>query len=310
MTLRPAFKYFGNKRRVTSIVWSRLDAKSKYYYEPFAGSLAMLLGRPSVHGVEVANDISGLVVNFFRACRDNEEKVLKHADTFKSHADLVAKLLHVFTIENELNSRLMADKDYCDHEAAGCWMYGINYSIRGSILKQKGPWVKGEEGKLVKASGGEGATKGKPIISQRRIFDKDYFKALKRRLEKVTIYCGDWRTIIPPSFVDDTAIFLDPPYTVVGRDQNLYKGDVRGETDKVHEECMQWAIDTANKSKARIAYAGYDDMGFPRDWECVAWDTKSTINNSNKKTKETASNTKRERLYFSPSCFKHRFRNG
>lgn len=58
--LRAPFPWFGGKRKVADLVWSRLgDVQT--YNEPFAGSLAVLLGRPHVPRVETVNDLDCVV---------------------------------------------------------------------------------------------------------------------------------------------------------------------------------------------------------------------------------------------------------
>ncbi len=47
-----------------------------HYCEPFAGSAAVLLNRPPAK-VETYNDLDGEVVNFFRACRDHGEELVR-----------------------------------------------------------------------------------------------------------------------------------------------------------------------------------------------------------------------------------------
>ena len=64
--LKAPFPYFGGKSKVAPLVWSRFgDVRN--YVEPFAGSLACLLARPSPFvGTETVNDADGLISNFWR----------------------------------------------------------------------------------------------------------------------------------------------------------------------------------------------------------------------------------------------------
>lgn len=48
--LRAPFPWYGGKRRVADDVWQYLGTDCGRYVEPFAGSLGVLLGRPSVRG--------------------------------------------------------------------------------------------------------------------------------------------------------------------------------------------------------------------------------------------------------------------
>ena len=53
--LRAPFPYFGSKYDVADVVWEALGDPANYI-EPFAGSLAVLLGRPRPGKVETVND--------------------------------------------------------------------------------------------------------------------------------------------------------------------------------------------------------------------------------------------------------------
>jgi DNA adenine methylase len=69
---RIAFGWYGGK-------YSHLDwllpllPECHHYCEPFAGSAAVLLNRPT-SPVETYNDLDGEVVNFFRELRDAQQR--------------------------------------------------------------------------------------------------------------------------------------------------------------------------------------------------------------------------------------------
>lgn len=48
--MKAPFPYFGGKSKVSDLVWGLLGADVMNYVEPFAGSLAVLLGRPGGAG--------------------------------------------------------------------------------------------------------------------------------------------------------------------------------------------------------------------------------------------------------------------
>ena len=64
--LRAPMPYFGGKSRIADLVWQRFGRVSNYV-EPFAGSLAILLGCPHPGHTETVNDIDALLANFWRA---------------------------------------------------------------------------------------------------------------------------------------------------------------------------------------------------------------------------------------------------
>jgi hypothetical protein len=74
--LKAPFPWFGGKSRVAPLVWERFGDVT-VYAEPFAGSLAVLLGRPKEHerAIESVNDKDGFVCNALpgqrmAACRE------------------------------------------------------------------------------------------------------------------------------------------------------------------------------------------------------------------------------------------------
>ena len=66
--LKAPFPYFGGKSKAAPLVWERFGDVANYV-EPFAGSLAVLLSRPSdhTHAKERVNDKDGYISNFWRA---------------------------------------------------------------------------------------------------------------------------------------------------------------------------------------------------------------------------------------------------
>jgi DNA adenine methylase len=66
--LKPPFSYFGGKTRIAEKIAALLPAH-EHYVEPFAGSLAVLLAKPSSRQ-ETVNDLSGGLVNFWQVLRD------------------------------------------------------------------------------------------------------------------------------------------------------------------------------------------------------------------------------------------------
>lgn len=60
--LKAPFPWFGGKSRVAPQVWERFGDVDNYV-EPFAGSLAVLLGRPTAPQTETVNDIDCYLAN-------------------------------------------------------------------------------------------------------------------------------------------------------------------------------------------------------------------------------------------------------
>jgi DNA adenine methylase len=72
-----AFPWYGGKSLHLKHILPLLDISGvRHYIEPFAGSAAVLLNRPS-SPIETLNDIDGEIVNFFRVLRMQEADFLK-----------------------------------------------------------------------------------------------------------------------------------------------------------------------------------------------------------------------------------------
>jgi site-specific DNA-adenine methylase len=77
--MQAPFPYFGGKSRAASLIWERFGNVPNYV-EPFAGSLAVLLGRPHEPGTETINDLDCYVANFWRAVQADPDAVAAAAD--------------------------------------------------------------------------------------------------------------------------------------------------------------------------------------------------------------------------------------
>lgn len=122
--LRAPFPWFGGKSRVSHLVWSAFGASVSNYVEPFAGSLAVLLARPSEPRIETVNDKDGYLVNFWRAVQQAPEQVAKFADWPVSELDLHAR--HRWLVnQEEFRERMRNDPEYFDAKIAGWWVWGL-----------------------------------------------------------------------------------------------------------------------------------------------------------------------------------------
>lgn len=118
--LRAPFPWFGGKRRVAELVWSRLG-NVQTYNEPFAGSLAVLLARPHQPRVETVNDLDCYLANFWRALQADPDGVAFHADGPVNEADLHAR--HRWLVDHR-PEQVMSDPAFFDVQIAGWWVWG------------------------------------------------------------------------------------------------------------------------------------------------------------------------------------------
>lgn len=134
MRLRAPFPWFGGKSRVAHLVWERFGDVPNYV-EPFAGSLAVLLGRPTAARVETVNDVDCYLANFWRALARDPEGVALYADWPVNEADLHAR--HLWLVEQAaFRERMKTDPDYFDVRIAGWWAWGISQWIGSGWCSQ------------------------------------------------------------------------------------------------------------------------------------------------------------------------------
>lgn len=329
MILKAPFTYFGAKSRIAEAVWQRFGNPASYI-EPFFGSGAVLLARPTPPRIETINDADGFLCNFWRAVQADPEATAKAADWPVSECDIQAREAWLAPQRAELTERLRGDPRYYDPLIAGWWVHGMCGSIGAGYCSGQGPWV-AVGGRLVKADGvgidrklphlggaGRGINKQLPRISgagmginSRGVQICAWFRALQARLRNVRIACGDWSRVCGSSVlgISETgtrggmtpcAIFLDPPYSAeAGRD------DVYGATEDltVAHDVREWAIRMGDNPALRICLCGYEgEHDMPDDWECLAW--KANGGYGSQKKDGANMNAHRERCWFSPFCLK------
>jgi hypothetical protein len=155
MTLRPPFPWYGGKRRVAAEVWARFG-DVRHYVEPFAGGLAVLLGRPDdhVHSLETINDRDRYVANFWRAVRADPEGVARFADGPVLEVDLRSRHRWLVAHAKDL-ARLDDDPDAFDAKIAGWWVWGLCAWVGGGWCGEANAQERrtGREAHLGRASG-------------------------------------------------------------------------------------------------------------------------------------------------------------
>lgn len=127
--MRAPFPWFGGKSRVADVVW-RAFGNVPNYVEPFAGSLAVLLGRPHAAKTETVNDLDCYLANFWRAVQAEPCAVAEVCDWPVNEADLHAR--HLWLVRAEaFRERMKTDADFFDVKVAGWWVWGLCQWIGG-----------------------------------------------------------------------------------------------------------------------------------------------------------------------------------
>lgn len=126
-TLKAPFPWFGGKRHVAQQVWEALGDVA-LYTEPFAGSLAVLLGRPAWHRghLETVNDADDYLTNFWRALQADPDSVAHYADWPVNETDINTR--HRWLLDEgqaQMQKGLKTDPDWFDAKIAGWWVWGL-----------------------------------------------------------------------------------------------------------------------------------------------------------------------------------------
>jgi hypothetical protein len=287
--LRAPFPWFGGKSRVGPLVWERFGEVPNYV-EPFAGSLAVLLGRVgpvSRQREETVNDVDCWLVNFWRATKAEPNAVAASAEWPISEPDLAAR--HRWFRESlGLRERIYADPEFYDVRAAGWWVWGICSSIGEA-------WTRGGE---QRPSAFQNGNRRNGLYTTAN--PAEALERLARRLSHVRILSGDWSRAVSSSRLGSplSAVFLDPPYG--GELVRPYAG----QSESVAGEVQAWALEHGDNPALRIALCGLEgEHAMPDGWETVRWEGHGGFGRRTE-TGRGRDNAARETIWFSPHCLK------
>lgn len=297
--IKSPFPWFGGKSRAASIIWSRLGDVA-HYIEPFAGSLAVMLHRPTPMRWATVNDLDCYVANFWRAVSRRPDLVAKHANQPINEADMHAR--HIWLVNRvEFRERIKTQIGYYDTKIAGWWVWGQQMWIGHG-------WCSASPGERPRRQRFDTQVR---LPSERKWGNAaspmeltEYMAALCDRLIDVRILCGDWRrTVATPSSTTHhglCGVVLDPPYAAeTGRDMRLYAQD----SGTISHDVRKWAIEHGRDAKMRIALCGLaGEHVMPDDWECVGWKRLGGMAATGKHRKSCQRDT--ERVWFSPHCLR------
>lgn len=284
------FPWFGGKRRVAPMVWAAFGDVPNYV-EPFAGSLAVLLGRPHPPKTETVNDKDGYVANFWRATKSAPDDVAHWADWPVNENDLHARHRWLREQKPDLVPKVEADMDFFDAKVAGLWCWGISMWIAGDWCgcdSRKRPKLGHRQGIVAKNKKGESL---------------EYMERLSARLKDVFVACGDWKRVcgrVPTIHQGLTAVFLDPPYDMAIRDASIYVEDKGG----IATHVLVWCKEHGADPQFRIALCGYDGEHNDLEkegWRVYRWKTAGGYAKS-ALAANPDHNRFKERIWFSPHC--------
>lgn len=127
--VKSPYPYFGGKSKVAAEVWSRFG-NVRTYVEPFFGSGAMLLARPTPFiGLETVNDKDHFIANFWRALKADPEGLAEACEWPINETDLHARHLWLVSEGAERIKKCYDDSEHFDLKVAAWWVWGISQWI-------------------------------------------------------------------------------------------------------------------------------------------------------------------------------------
>lgn len=288
-TCKAPFPWFGGKSRAAELIWSRLGPVANYV-EPFAGSLAVLLGRPHPPKTETVNDLDCYLANFWRSIALSPTETAAWADAPLNEADLHARHTALREAREEHREHMLTDPAYHDPKLAGWWVYGQCAWIGSG-------WCVEKSRKLPHLGGaGRGINRQLPHLGDAGRGILDYFTRLSCRLRRTRVACGHWDRVLGDSVTwrhGLTGIVLDPPYD---------EGEMEyAEHSGLSSEVREWCLENGGNKLLRIALCGLEGEHDLPGWACVAWKARGGYG-SQRDDGTVNDNRKRERIWFSPHC--------
>jgi site-specific DNA-adenine methylase len=254
------------------------------YIEPFAGSLAVLFARPSPARTEIAVDLDGLIVNFWRTIKLDPWAMSTYLSGAVSEIDVHAKHEALLSQRDVVNEKLRADPEWHNPMLAAWWWEGISSwlgSGYGHRLARQRPHI-------------DRSLKGVWAVGM----TDERIQAACERLGNVILLAGDWQDAWKRSVTDaivnrfdrSIGVFLDPPYVTTKRAKGLYSED-----KPLNQQITEWAL--RQPPHVRTVIAGYDDE-YPdlhaAGWQVVPWKAPNGYAQSSNERRHA------EALYLSP----------
>lgn len=232
--LRPPFAYYGGKTRMANNIISLIPTDAKAYVEPFAGSLAVLLGKEP-HGIEVVNDLDARLVAFWRTVRDRPSEIRWQLAATPYSRDEFNHALE--TIDTEAGEIEFARKVFVI----------LRQSRKRSTSAVPGNFR------------GSGDSRGPANTFTASV---NTLPDVAERLRGVVIENMDALALIDRWDKPDTAMYLDPPY--VGETRTARDYTIENAGTEFHETL----VDRIAASEARIVISGYGHAAYDplRDW--------------------------------------------
>lgn len=221
--LKPPFRYFGGKMSIAPQVAALLPAH-RHYLEPFAGSLSVLLAKPS-SSLETVNDLDRDIMAFWRVLRDRPAE-LERVCALTPHS------------RAEYASACEDSGDELE-QARRVWVR-LTQGRAGTLAPTGWRFTANPDG-------GESLRRAHPAPFVARI------GPAASRLAKVSLECRPALEVIADyGRHPGVLVYADPPYLAGTRDGGRYRHEMTAEGE--HRELAE----ALGACKAAVVLSGYD----------------------------------------------------
>lgn len=216
--------YYGSKRRLADRIVAMLPDHTGYV-EPFAGSLAVLMAKPPAR-FEVANDLDGDLVNFWRVLRDRRPN-LERACALTPHSRAEAA---AWPIPDDVTDPVERARRTWTRLTQG----------RGGSMRPTG-W------RYHETAGGRPSSMPRTLAGY-----VGRFAGAADRLAGVTLECLPALEVIDRYGRDrDALLYVDPPYLASTRNSAAYRHEMP--TDDEHRDLAK----ALHQCAATVVLSGY-----------------------------------------------------
>lgn len=240
---RPALRYYGGKWQLAPWIVGNLPEHTTYV-EPFGGAASVLLCKSPAF-IEVYNDLSGEVVNFFRVLREQPAALFAAID------------LTPYSRQEYVEAQTVTG----DSVERARRLYVRSWQGRGGRpgISEPASWHFMAR-----------ATRGQTFADD--WCNNQHLWAVAQRLKRVQIECDDALTVIARYDSPDTLFYIDPPYVPAARNERWALTAYAHEMDDACHRALATALHAVAGSVVLSGYpsALYDELY--SDWRQVRKD--------------------------------------
>ncbi len=264
--MKPLLKWVGGKRRFLKFIKEEIN-EYKNYYEPFAGSAALMFDLEPNNKIFI-NDLNGNLINFYKAIKLDWKRVVDRTRELIREKD---KKEDYYKLRVKYNERVLNNSNNkdVDFEEASMFLYLNKVGFNGMYR--------------VNSKGEFNIPKGKyksPYIPT----DEEMTKA-QNLFKRTKITSGLWHKSIQGATKGDL-VYLDPPYfpdessKFLGYTNPVFDEKSHDEMVKISKELVDKGVKVLISNSASLAFEKIVKREFGDLYKRINIQTKRTINPS------------------------------